>query len=183
MKKQLVTRRHILKATRNTSFIVMAGGIVNMSLFSAWAAEKKALDENTAKTLLLLSRDMFPSKKFSDDFYMIAIDSLDAKALGDSSIKKSLIEGVKDFDKAVSGKYIETSSKKRKKILKSMETNNLFGTVKGEMVNVFYNDKRVWDKVGYEGASYEEGGYYLRGFQDADWPMPSSEASPKGWWE
>ncbi len=183
MKEHLITRRNLLKATRNTGFVVLAAGIVDISLFKAWAADKKMLDEHTAKTLLLISRDIFPSKNISDDYYMIAIDSLDAKAASDESVKKSLVEGVESFDKAISGKYIKSSSRARKKLLKRMETDNLFGTIKGEMVNVFYNDKRVWDKVGYEGASYEKGGYYLRGFQDADWPIPSSEASPKGWWE
>ena len=39
-----------------------------------------------------------------------------------------------------------------------------------EMVSVFYNNKKVWEVVGYQGTAYDQGGYYLRGFQDADWP-------------
>ena len=30
--------------------------------------------------MLLVGKDMFPGKKFSDGLYMIAVDSLDAKA-------------------------------------------------------------------------------------------------------
>ena len=48
------------------------------------------------------------------------------------------------------------------------------------MVSVFYNNKKVWDVAGYQGAAYDQGGYYLRGFQDADWPQPPKDASPKG---
>jgi len=69
------------------------------------------------------------------------------------------------------------------KVLKSMEGEGFFNTMRGEMVNVFFNNPRVWAVAGWEGASYDKGGYYLRGFQDADWPQPSEDASPKGWWE
>ena len=90
---------------------------------------------------------------------------------------------VAEFDKAAGGKYIEASGKKRMSVIKSSEGKGLFNSVKGEMVNVFFNDKRVWKAAGYEGPAYDQGGYYLRGFQDADWPQPPEDASPKGWWE
>ena len=72
---------------------------------------------------------------------------------------------------------------RRMKVLKSMEGEGFFNTMRGEMVNIFFNNPRVWAVAGWEGASYDKGGYYLRGFQDADWPQPPEDASPKGWWE
>ena len=110
-----------------------------------------------------------------------ALDS--GKASKDESVNSSLADGVAAFDKAAGGKYIDASSKKRMKVLKSMEGEGFFNTMRGEMVNVFFNNPRVWAVAGWEGASYDKGGYYLRGFQDADWPQPPEDASPKGWWE
>ena len=46
-----------------------------------------------------------------------------------------------------------------------MEGEGFFNTMRGEMVNVFFNNPRVWAVAGWEGASYDKGGYYLRGFQ------------------
>ena len=184
MNNSNVSRRSFLKKAGKTSgFIVLAGGAVQLSSFNAWAAKKSAIDNHVAKTMLLVGKDMFPGKKFSDDLYMIAVDSLDSKAVKDESLKTSLTEGVAEFDKAAGGKYISASSKKRMNVIKSMEGKGLFNSVKGEMVNVFFNNKRVWDVAGWEGASYDKGGYYLRGFQDADWPQPPEDASPKGWRE
>ncbi|MAJ24519.1 MAG: hypothetical protein CMP36_03310 [Rickettsiales bacterium] len=184
MNNSNVSRRSFLKKAGKTSgFIVLAGGAVQLSSFNAWAAKKSAIDNHVAKTMLLVGKDMFPGKKFSDDLYMIAVDSLDSKAVKDESLKTSLTEGVAEFDKAAGGKYISASSKKRMNVIKSMEGKGLFNSVKGEMVNVFFNNKRVWDVAGWEGASYDKGGYYLRGFQDADWPQPPEDASPNGWWE
>ena len=36
-----------------------------------------------------------------------------------------------------------------------------------------YNNKEVWPKFGYEGASADKGGYINRGFNDIDW-LPQS---------
>jgi len=32
-----------------------------------------------------------------------------------------------------------------------------------------YNQHDVWTKLGYEGPSWEKGGYLERGFNDIDW--------------
>jgi hypothetical protein len=32
-----------------------------------------------------------------------------------------------------------------------------------------YDDAEVWDLLGYEGASFDKGGYLHRGFDDLDW--------------
>ncbi|MDA9558643.1 gluconate 2-dehydrogenase subunit 3 family protein [Alphaproteobacteria bacterium] len=179
-----LNRRAFLKSAGKASgFVVLAGGVVQLTSFNAWAAKKTSLDSHSAKTMLLVVKDMFPAKRFSDDLYMIAIDSLDAKAEKDESVKKTITDGVLAFDKKAGEKYIKASYKKRMAVLKSMEGQGFFNTMRGEMVNGFFNNKRVWDVAGWEGAAYDKGGYYLRGFQDADWPQPSKKASPKGWWE
>ena len=184
MNNMKLNRRSFLKtAGKASGFVALSGGVIQLTSFNAWAAKKSSIDSHVAKTMLLVGKDLFPMDRFSDDMYMIAVDSLDAKAAKDESLAKSLADGVAEFDKAAGGKYIKASSKKRLKVIKSMEGKGLFNHMKGEMVNVFYNDKRVWEVAGYEGPAYDKGGYFERGFQDADWPQPSEEASPKGWWE
>ncbi|NJO38293.1 MAG: hypothetical protein HC871_12680 [Rhizobiales bacterium] len=50
--------------------------------------------------------------------------------------------------------------------------------MRGQVVNVLYNDHEVWKIFGYQGASFEEGGYLYRGFDDLSWlPEPPDEAS------
>ena len=184
MKKINLNRRSFLKNSgKATGFVALTGGIVQLNAFNAWAAKKSSLDSHVAKTMLLVSKDLFPGKKFSDELYMISVDSLDGKAATDESIKKSFVDGVAEIDKAAGGKYMKASYKKRVAILKKIQGNGFFKTLRCEMVSVFYNNKKVWDVVGYQGAAYEQGGYYLRGFQDANWPQPPKSASPKGWWE
>ena len=37
------------------------------------------------------------------------------------------------------------------------------------LVTGFYDNKAVWPLFGYEGSSWEKGGYLNRGFDDIDW--------------
>ena len=184
MKKINLNRRAFLKNSgKVTGFAAITGGMVQLNAFNAWAAKKSSLDSHVSKTMLLVSKDLFPGKKFSDELYMISVDSLDGKAATDETLKKSFVDGVAAVDKAAGGKYMKASYKKRVSVLNKMQGESFFSTLRWEMVSVFYNNKRVWDVAGYQGAAYDQGGYYLRGFQDADWPQPPEEASPKGWWE
>ncbi|MBI3798508.1 MAG: hypothetical protein HY268_16290 [Deltaproteobacteria bacterium] len=53
--------------------------------------------------------------------------------------------------------------------MKSMETTPFFQTVRGAMVTDFYNQPVVWKQFGYEGSSWQLGGYLNRGFNDISW--------------
>ena len=184
MKKISLNKRSFLKnSSKISGFVALSGGMVQLNAFNAWAAKKSSLESHVAKTMLLVSKDLFPGKKFSDELYMISVDSLDGKAATDESLKKSFVDGVAEIDSATGGNYMKASYKDRVAVLKKIQGNPFFNTLRWEMVSVFYNNKKVWDVAGYQGEAYDQGGYYLRGFQDADWPQPPEKASPKGWWE
>ena len=52
-------------------------------------------------------------------------------------------------------------------------------TLRSKVIVTLYNNERVWEAFGYEGSSYEYGGYIERGFSDLGWlPDPPPEASP-----
>ena len=69
-----LNRRAFLKSAGKASgFVVLAGGVVQLTSFNAWAAKKTSLDSHSAKTMLLVVKDMFPAKRFSDDLYMICL--------------------------------------------------------------------------------------------------------------
>jgi hypothetical protein len=60
-----------------------------------------------------------------------------------------------------------------------MQATPFFQAVRGQTVFSLYKNKMLWPDFGYQGSSYEFGGYILRGFQDAGWTVePDAEASP-----
>ena len=54
-------------------------------------------------------------------------------------------------------------------VLAAMETEPFFQTVRGHTVVALYNNKVLWTDFGYQGSSWQDGGYLMRGFQDVGW--------------
>ena len=54
-------------------------------------------------------------------------------------------------------------------LLQRVEQGPLFKKLRGDLLVTLYNNKEVWPKFGYEGASADKGGYINRGFNDIDW--------------
>ena len=54
-------------------------------------------------------------------------------------------------------------------VLRSMENEPFFQTVRSGLVTGLYNQKAVWPIFGYEGESFSQGGYIDRGFDDIAW--------------
>ena len=53
---------------------------------------------------------------------------------------------------------------------------DFFGFIRRTTVLNLYNHADVWNALGYEGASFDKGGYINRGFNDLDWlPEPRIE--------
>jgi hypothetical protein len=54
-------------------------------------------------------------------------------------------------------------------LLRQIENDKFFQTVRGGLVVSLYNQKDVWPAFGYEGESASKGGYISRGFDDITW--------------
>ncbi len=60
--------------------------------------------------------------------------------------------------------------------LRKMAATDFFTQVQGKALLAFYDDPEVWKHLGYEGPSFDKGGYIDRGFADLDWlPDPRIE--------
>jgi hypothetical protein len=52
---------------------------------------------------------------------------------------------------------------------RGIEETEFFKKLRSDLVVSLYNQKDLWPKFGYEGASAEKGGYLHRGFDDISW--------------
>ena len=83
------------------------------------------------------------------------------------------------IDKLKADNFNKMNFKKATKYLTKMGRTEFFEHVRGTTTVTLYNDKETWELLGYEGASYDEGGYINRGFNDLDWlPEPRIEEHP-----
>ncbi|AOY97358.1 Twin-arginine translocation pathway signal [Cupriavidus sp. USMAA2-4] len=140
----------------------------------AMTAPFRALGPATARTLVAMSRDIFPHDKLSDRYYVDAIAPLEKSAAGDKATRALLQQGVAALDASARERfgrpYGELAREgDRVALLQAIETTPFFQKVRGELVTGLYNNKAVWPLLGYEGSSWEKGGYLHRGFDDIDW--------------
>ena len=167
-----INRRQFLHASGLVvASAAVSGGTLWFRPSIAWAMSFHTLDEHTAKTLLKMSRHLYPSPSIDDDQYARTVEGLDAKAKSDRALAKLLQDGVASLDASAQGKWLDASDEVSLQTLKGMEATPFFQTVRGSLVGADgpYNLPAVWKKLGYQGSSWQFGGYLNRGFGDIAW--------------
>lgn len=127
-----------------------------------------------ATTLLRMARDLYPHDQLADSYYITALAPYDGQAKTDPALHKLLSEGASALDAAAQVRHhhryaeieLETD---RVALLQEMETTPFFQKIRGGLVTGLYNNKQLWPRFGYEGSSWQKGGYRFRGFDDLDW--------------
>ncbi|OED44586.1 Twin-arginine translocation pathway signal [Chromatiales bacterium (ex Bugula neritina AB1)] len=174
MPSPALTRRQLLKRSLAVSAGMVVGTGFLASSSGAWAMEVKTLAPATMATLVQMARDIYPHDRFGDALYAAALKGHDDSAAKDPEYKKMIEDGVAGLDQAAMAaghsSYLATGwEADRVELLKSMESDSFFQTIRGGLVVGLYNQPAVWDKLGYEGSSFEKGGYINRGFSDINW--------------
>ena len=159
----------------------VAGGATAVSGGKAKAADMilTTFDAQTANTLLAATRVIYPHETLSDMYYADVVEALDILARDSAETAQMLTEGAKAMDAAMSVKFVDLSPGNQLEVLTAMSDSLAFQKIRGTAVVALYNNPLVWRHFGYEGESYEYGGYLNRGFNDLQWAgTPSQDASP-----
>jgi hypothetical protein len=175
-KRITLSRRGFLKGGGMAALGVgtLSAGTLMTPAREALAQEFKVLGAATGNTLLVLARDIFPHDRISDRYYLQALEPLEAQAAADDTLKALLSEGVAALDRLAKLRFRKAyaaldKESERVSLLYVIEHGAFFQKVKGHLVTGFYDNKAVWPLFGYEGSSWEKGGYLNRGFDDIDW--------------
>ncbi len=176
-----MNRRQFLQ----TSGLATAGiaafstGVVLIAPDGAWALGMDSFDKHTAETLLSMVRATYPHDTLSDIYYAEVVGGLDASAAKDKDLGKMIADGVAGLDKAMHVNFKDLSEGNQTAVLESIQDSAFFQKIRGTTVVALYNQPLVWRHFGYEGPSFEFGGYLERGFDDLNWlKRPPLDASP-----
>ena len=177
-----VSRRHFLKTGTGVLMGTLAAGsgvLAALAPSQAWALSLNALSESEAAGILKATRAIFPHDTLDDAVYALVVKDLDAAAAADPVVAGLLLDGLKELDKRASGDWASLDYLQRENLVIKMAGTDFFEKIRGTSVVSLYNNDMAWAHFGYEGSSFEMGGYFDRGFQDLDWlPNPSADASP-----
>lgn len=139
------------------------------------------LSEQDRGTLVRVLRVMFPHESFPDGPYERTADAVVEAAQADPRMMAQLVQGLHDLDVLRGRPFVELSHDIALTVLRGVQDAPAFASVRGVAVARLYDDHEVWDLLGYEGPSFDKGGYLHRGFDDLDWlPEPRiTEPSPE----
>lgn len=132
----------------------------------------RGLTDPQAKILMRLLRVAYPHPSFPDAPY-----ERTAKTIQDAGRTDDvLVDGLDDLDTRADGDFVGLDDEQATAILKDVADTPFFALVHATTVVALYDDHEVWDLLGYEGSSIDQGGYLHRGFDDLDWlPDPRIE--------
>ena len=160
-----VSRRVMLLGTASAALVGSA-----IAPGSARAAIKVGSDPEGSALVLRMLRVMYPHKQFTDGPYERTRDAVLAAANETPGQALMFSSGLAEMKAAGFGTLDDAAALE---YLKGIEGTAFFGLVRGTAVVSLYDDHEVWKILGYEGASFDQGGYIDRGFNDLDWlPEP-----------
>lgn len=175
-----LVRRDFLKGSGVLIGTLAAGSVLAaLAPSTVWAVELKVLSQSEGEALMKMGRTLYPHAKLPDAVYALLAKDLDAAAAGDAAMAKMLKDGIAGLDKATGG-FAKANDATRLAAVKAIEGSPFFGAVRGKCITSLYDNDMAYVAFGYEGASFDKGGYITRGFQDLQWlPAPDDAASPK----
>ncbi|MCW0213472.1 MAG: hypothetical protein OJJ54_08940 [Pseudonocardia sp.] len=128
------------------------------------------------RTLLAVLRRAYPHDTFPVGPYQRVVDAVLTAAAADPRLLAQLVQGLADLDRLRDLPFADLDADTAGAVLRSVQDTPFFRSVIDIAVVKLYDDHEVWDLLGYEGPSFDKGGYVDRGFADLDWlPEPQIE--------
>ena len=125
------------------------------------------------RTLALMVRTMFPHANFPDGPYERTAAAIVEAADSDVRTRAQLEQGMRELDAAG---FAQLNPDAALELLRGMAGTAFFELVRSKTILTLYDDPEVYSLLGYEGPSFDQGGYLQRGFDDLDWlPDPRIE--------
>lgn len=178
----MTTRREFIgTGCRLTGTLLLgAGAIATLAPSRTWALNLAYFNDKAARTLLLLTRHIYPHDTLEDAAYALVVKDLDAIAAGDPATAARLDEGIAALSATAGGDWTTASAERQLEVVETIAANPFFELVRSTAAIALYNNELAFAHFGYEGSAFEQGGYLNRGFNDLDWlPDPSPNASPR----
>ena len=177
-----LTRREFVAASGAGlvgTLALAAGPIALLAPSRTWALALERLDPHTGETLIHVTRHIYPHDSLENAVYALVVKALDAEAAANDGTATLLSEGVAELDLAGDKRFLELDAPEQRRAVEERAGTAFFEKVRSTAVVALYNNDMAFAHFGYEGSSFDKGGYLTRGFNDLDWlPDPPVAASP-----
>lgn len=132
-------------------------------------ASTTGLTERQRKVLFRLIRVAYPHDRFPDSPYERTAKQVEEAASASDDDLEALAKGLDLLDADSDGDFAALDEEAATAALRAIDQQPFFRQIHSTTVVALYDDREVWDLLGYEGSSFDKGGYVGRGFDDLDW--------------
>ena len=146
---------------------VLLSGILPTALLAGVSLQ--VFDNREVRTLIVLTRAMFPHNELDDIYYVDVVRKLDENAASSAEFLRVIRTGIAALDEAVSGTWVDATVDDKLQTLEALQTESFFAAILNQTIDVLYRNQEVLTMLGYQGSSIEYGGYLHRGFDDIGW--------------
>lgn len=134
------------------------------------------LSRQDRETLTRVVYAAFPHSTFPIGPYRRAADAVIEQAATNPRMLAQLVQGLAELDAQRDVPFAELDVHTAAAVLRGADGSPFVTAIVDSAVVTLYSDPEVWELLGYEGPSFDKGGYADRGFDDLDWlPDPRIE--------
>ncbi len=136
---------------------------------SAGAGTGNTLSDRQREVLTRMIRVVYPHDRFPDGPYERTARAVEEAGAASEAEFATLGRGLEALDADAGGDFTALDEAAATAQLEKIDSEPFFAQVHATCVVALYDDREVWELLGYEGPSFDKGGYVDRGFDDLDW--------------
>jgi len=175
LRDSVVNRRRFLVAAITLSGCAV--GILGPSVLQlsrAWAQSGTSLEEDVLRALVQMARRLYPHESISDEVYAEVLDEALASTADDGSLAEMLRSAEQALNAQQLADFINLDADAQIDAMRAVERMSFFTAIQGVVRSRVYYHPAIWNLLGYEGPSFQQGGYLNRGAGEIDW-LPEGE--------
>ncbi|MCW2697338.1 MAG: Tat (Twin-arginine translocation) pathway signal sequence domain protein [Modestobacter sp.] len=123
----------------------------------------------TRRLLVRLLQVAYPHERFPAGPYERTAAAIVDAARADAADGRAITRGLAGLDRAAGGDFLALDDAAAETLLRDRADEYFFRRIRSTAVVALYDSADVWELLGYEGPSFDRGGYLHRGFDDLDW--------------
>lgn len=160
------TRRRFLVAAVTFSGLSTMPALLKST--AAWAQSGEKMNA----AMVSMARLLVPHDGVSDSVYAEILDQALSATAADNSFARALAEAEAALN--AGGEFKAMDAGEQLAALNSIEGSGAFNRILAQVKDRMYDHPAVWGVIGYEGPSWQQGGYLNRGAGEIDW-LPEVE--------
>jgi hypothetical protein len=130
---------------------------------SAWA------QGGPGATLVRMARHLYPHDALDDAVYAQVLDDALSATAADASLADAFRSAEIELDARSESGFLDLTADEQLATMQAVEDAEFFAAIATAVRIRLYNHPAFWSLIGYEGPSWQRGGYLNRGAGEIDW--------------